>query len=301
MTAVLEQSLPPPHRWIAAAHASDVEITQAIAEPLFAPVGQGVVARRAGEPAGRALVLRLDRLAVLRGTGIWGINSTIVWGVAIANYVWWIGIGNAGTLISAMLLLTRQQWRSSINRFAEAMTLFAVAIAGIMPIIHLGRPIYAYWLAPYPNTMALWPQWRSALVWDFWAIVSYLLFSILFWYISLIPDLATMRDRTRTRAGPITVWRLCAGLARLGRALAQAAGPAHHNGRAGRSPGLLGAFDRRAGLRREPDAGLAGKHLPALFRGRRDVFGLRDGGRACARLPLGPRPAGDHHASTISR
>ena len=138
-----------------------------------------------------------------KGIGIWGVNSTVVWGVAIANYVWWIGIGNAGTLISSMLLLTRQQWRGSINRFAEAMTLFAVAIAGIMPIMHVGRPLYAYWLAPYPNTMALWPQWRSALVWDFWAIVSYLLFSILFWYVGLIPDLATMRDRTRTRAGQL--------------------------------------------------------------------------------------------------
>ena len=136
-----------------------------------------------------------------KGIGIWGVNSTVVWGVAIANYVWWIGIGNAGTLISSMLLLTRQHWRGSINRFAEAMTLFAVAIAGIMPIIHLGRPIYAYWLAPYPNTMALWPQWRSALVWDFWAILSYLLFSILFWYVSLIPDLATMRDRTQDARG----------------------------------------------------------------------------------------------------
>jgi molybdopterin-containing oxidoreductase family membrane subunit len=138
-----------------------------------------------------------------RGIGVWGLNSTVVWGFAIADYVWWIGIGNAGTLISAMLLLTRQRWRGSINRFAEAMTLFAVAIAGMMPIIHLGRPLYFYWLAPYPNTMALWPQWRSALVWDFWAILSYLLFSILFWYVSLVPDLATMRDRAMTRAGQV--------------------------------------------------------------------------------------------------
>ena len=148
-----------------------------------------------------------------------------MWGVAIANYVWWIGIGNAGTLISAMLLLTRQQWRGSINRFAEAMTLFAVAIAGILPIIHLGRPIYFYWLAPYPNTMALWPQWRSALVWDFWAILSYLLFSILFFYVGLIPDLATMRDRAADARGAVVLWRLCAGLARLGQPLAQAARP----------------------------------------------------------------------------
>lgn len=135
-----------------------------------------------------------------RGVGVWGINSEVVWGFAIANYVWWIGIGNAGTLISAMLLLTRQQWRASISRFAEAMTLFAAAIAGLFPILHLGRPWLFYWLVPYPNTMALWPQWRSPLVWDFFAIASYLLFSSLFWYTGAIPDFATMRDRARSLA-----------------------------------------------------------------------------------------------------
>jgi molybdopterin-containing oxidoreductase family membrane subunit len=138
-------------------------------------------------------------LVFYRGIGIWGLNTTVVWGVAIANYVWWIGIGNAGTLISSMLLLMRQKWRASTNRFAEAMTLFAASIAGIFPIIHLGRPMYFYWLTPYPNTMHVWPQWRSALIWDFWAILSYLLFSIVFWYVGLIPDLATLRDRARTK------------------------------------------------------------------------------------------------------
>jgi Ni/Fe-hydrogenase subunit HybB-like protein len=136
----------------------------------------------------------------LKGIGIWGVNSTIVWGFAIANYVWWIGIGNAGTLISSMLLLTRQRWRASTNRFAEAMTLFAAVIAGLFPIIHLGRPLYFYWLTPYPNTMTVWPQWRSALIWDFWAILSYLLFSIVFWYVGLVPDLATLRDRAKGTA-----------------------------------------------------------------------------------------------------
>jgi Ni/Fe-hydrogenase subunit HybB-like protein len=135
-----------------------------------------------------------------RGLGIWGVNTTVVWGFAIANYVWWIGIGNAGTLISAMLLLTRQRWRASTNRFAEAMTLFAAAIAGLFPIMHMGRPLYFYWLTPYPNTMTVWPQWRSALIWDFWAIASYILFSIMFWYVGLIPDLATLRDRAKGRA-----------------------------------------------------------------------------------------------------
>ena len=133
------------------------------------------------------------------GVGLWGINTTNVWGIAIANYVWWIGIGNAGTLISGLLLLTRQGWRASINRFAEAMTLFAVSIAGIFPIIHLGRPQYFYWLAPYPNTMTLWPQFRSPLLWDFWALLTYVFSSVLFWYMGLIPDLASVRDRATTR------------------------------------------------------------------------------------------------------
>ena len=144
-------------------------------------------------------VVALGRIA-FEGVGTWGINTTSVWGFAIANYVWWIGVGNAGTLISSLLLLTRQEWRSSINRFAETMTLFAVSIAGIFPIVHLGRPQYFYWLAPYANTMTLWPQWRSALVWDFWAILSYLLFSCLFWYVGFVPDAATLRDRARSPA-----------------------------------------------------------------------------------------------------
>jgi Ni/Fe-hydrogenase subunit HybB-like protein len=150
-------------------------------------------------------------LVLTRGIGIWGVNTTVVWGFAIADYVWWIGIGNAGTLISAMLLLMRQKWRASTNRFAEAMTLFAAAIAGIFPIIHLGRPLYFYWLTPYPNTMTLWPQWRSALIWDFWAILSYILFSILFWYVGLIPDLATLRDRAKTKAPRLIYGALALG------------------------------------------------------------------------------------------
>ncbi len=145
------------------------------------------------------------------GIGIWGINSSVVWGFAIANYVWWIGIGNAGTLISSMLLIMRQRWRASINRSAEAMTIFAVTIAGIFPIIHLGRPMYFYWLAPYPNTMTLWPQWRSPLVWDFWAILSYLLFSIIFWYTGMIPDLAALRDRARSRTAQVFYGALALG------------------------------------------------------------------------------------------
>lgn len=136
---------------------------------------------------------------VLRGTGIWGINVPVAWGFAIINFVWWIGIGHAGTLISAILLLLRQDWRTSINRFAEAMTLFAVVCAGIFPLLHTGRPWLAYWLFPYPNTMQLWPQPRSPLVWDVFAVSTYGTVSLLFWYTGLVPDLATMRDRAKKR------------------------------------------------------------------------------------------------------
>ncbi|MGH9793901.1 MAG: NrfD/PsrC family molybdoenzyme membrane anchor subunit [Candidatus Acidiferrales bacterium] len=136
---------------------------------------------------------------VFTGVGIWGINIPVGWGFAIINFVWWIGIGHAGTLISAILLLLRQQWRTSINRFAEAMTLFAVACAGIFPLIHVGRPWFAYWLAPYPNTMSIWPQFRSPLVWDVFAISTYATVSFLFWFVGLIPDFATLRDRTTHR------------------------------------------------------------------------------------------------------
>ena len=134
-----------------------------------------------------------------RGVGIWGINIPIGWGFAIINFVWWIGIGHAGTLISAILLLLRQQWRTSINRFAEAMTLFAVSCAGIFPLLHVGRPWFAYWLLPIPNTMQLWPQPRSPLVWDVFAVSTYATVSLLFWYVGLVPDLATFRDRAKHR------------------------------------------------------------------------------------------------------
>jgi Ni/Fe-hydrogenase subunit HybB-like protein len=145
------------------------------------------------------------------GTGIWGINVPVAWGFAIINFVWWIGIGHAGTLISAILLLLRQEWRTSINRFAEAMTLFAVACAGIFPLIHLGRPWLFYWLVPYPNTMGVWPQFRSPLVWDVFAVTTYATVSFLFWFIGLIPDLATLRDRARHRLARVTYGMLAMG------------------------------------------------------------------------------------------
>ena len=148
---------------------------------------------------------------LLRGTGIWGINVPVGWGFAIINFVWWIGIGHAGTLISAILLLLRQEWRTSINRFAEAMTLFAVACAGLFPVLHMGRPWLAYWLLPYPNTMSLWPQWRSPLVWDVFAVSTYATVSALFWYVGLIPDLATLRDRARKKGFQVVYGMLALG------------------------------------------------------------------------------------------
>src|SRR5580692_8238588 len=132
------------------------------------------------------------------GIGTWGLNSTVGWAFDITNFVFWIGIGHAGTLISAILFLLRQRWRTSVNRAAEAMTLFAVMCAGLFPIIHMGRPWLAFWMLPYPNTRgSLWINFRSPLIWDFFAISTYLTISAIFWYIGLLPDLATIRDRTR--------------------------------------------------------------------------------------------------------
>lgn len=135
---------------------------------------------------------------VFRGIGIWGLNVPVAWGWAIINFVFWVGIGHAGTLISAILFLLRQRWRTSINRFAEAMTIFAVLCALIFPTIHVGRVWLVYWLFPYPNQMAMWPNFRSPLVWDVFAVSTYFLVSFMFWYMGLIPDLATLRDRAKT-------------------------------------------------------------------------------------------------------
>jgi Ni/Fe-hydrogenase subunit HybB-like protein len=146
-----------------------------------------------------------------KGVGIWGIQIPVAWGFAIVNFVWWVGIGHAGTLISAILLLLKQEWRTSINRFAEAMTLFAVACAGLFPLLHLGRPQYFYWLAPYPSTMGIWPQFRSPLIWDFFAVGTYATVSLLFWYVGLIPDLATLRDRSKRRFPQIVYGILAMG------------------------------------------------------------------------------------------
>jgi molybdopterin-containing oxidoreductase family membrane subunit len=144
------------------------------------------------------LLLLSTAVILIGGVGGFGINAPVGWGFDIVNFVWWIGIGHAGTLISAILLLLNQSWRTSINRFAEAMTLFAVACAGLFPLIHMGRPYFFYWLLPYPNVIALWPQTRSPLVWDVFAVTTYATVSLMFWLVGLIPDIATLRDRTKS-------------------------------------------------------------------------------------------------------
>ena len=145
------------------------------------------------------------------GVGVWGNNNPVAWGYPIVNFVFWVGIGHAGTLISAILFLFRQKWRTAINRFAEAMTIFAVICAGTFPGIHIGRVWLAYWLFPIPNQMDMWPQFRSPLLWDVFAVGTYFTVSLLFWYLGMIPDLATMRDRTTTKVKAIAYGLLSLG------------------------------------------------------------------------------------------
>jgi Ni/Fe-hydrogenase subunit HybB-like protein len=156
------------------------------------------------------LLATITRL-VLVGVGIFGVNVPVGWGFDILNFVWWIGIGHAGTLISAILLLLRQKWRTSINRFAEAMTIFAVACAGLYPLLHTGRPWLGYWLVPYPNTMGIWPNFRSPLIWDVFAVSTYATVSVLFWFMGMIPDLATLRDRSKRLTAKIIYGMLAMG------------------------------------------------------------------------------------------
>ena len=158
-----------------------------------------------------ALLLVSIGYLIWEGTGIWGLNNPVGWGWAIVNFVFWVGIGHAGTLISAVLFLFRQTWRTSINRFAEAMTIFAVMCALIFPGVHVGRVWLAYWMFPIPNQMAMWPNFRSPLLWDVFAVGIYFTVSLLFWYTGLIPDLATLRDRAKTK-----VKRFVYGLLSLG-------------------------------------------------------------------------------------
>ena len=196
------QNLPPGHEpepWLEPGH-TYASVTDKIASVVLTrPLGIGWLA---GFALAFSIVMVLNLAIgylIVKGTGIWGINIPIGWGFAIVNFVWWIGIGHAGTLISAILYLLNQKWRTSINRFAEAMTLFAVACAGLFPLIHTGRPWMAYYMFPYPSTMGVWPQFRSPLIWDVFAVSTYGTVSLMFWFVGLLPDLATLRDRAKSR------------------------------------------------------------------------------------------------------
>jgi Ni/Fe-hydrogenase subunit HybB-like protein len=177
----------------------DASITAYLSSFVLSRRGAGFWGLMAVTVALATLFVIAVSVTVFVGVGTWGNNIPVAWAYGITNFVWWIGIGHAGTLISAILLLLQQKWRTSINRFAEAMTLFAVVCAGLFPLLHLGRPWFFYWLFPYPSTMRVWPQFRSALVWDVFAISTYFTVSLLFWYVGLIPDLATLRDVARSK------------------------------------------------------------------------------------------------------
>jgi molybdopterin-containing oxidoreductase family membrane subunit len=178
----------------------DRELTEGLLAPVLEPTRKGWLLLALILSGGVAFWVVSLVATVFVGIGVWGNNIPVAWAFDITNFVWWIGIGHAGTLISAILLLFQQKWRTSINRFAEAMTLFAVAMAGLYPIIHLGRPWLFWWLIPYPATTQIWPNFKSALPWDVFAISTYGTVSLLFWYLGLIPDLATLRDAARDRA-----------------------------------------------------------------------------------------------------
>src|SRR5487761_676763 len=182
--------------WIAPGH-SYASVTESISAPVLGKTRKGWYL---GFTIAIILFMILNyglTLLFAIGVGEFGINIPVAWAFAITNFVWWIGIGHAGTLISAFLLLMRQKWRTSINRFAEAMTIFAVMCAGMFPLLHMGRPWLFYWMFPYPDTMGVWPQFRSPLVWDVFAVSTYFTVSLLFWYTGLIPDFGTLRDKAK--------------------------------------------------------------------------------------------------------
>ena len=233
----------------------------------------------------------------IRGVGIWGIQIPSAWGFAIVNFVWWIGIGHAGTLISAILLLLKQSWRNSINRFAEAMTLFAVACAGMFPVLHLGRPWLAYWLFPYPNSMGVWPQFRSPLVWDVFAVSTYATISAVFWFVGLVPDFATMREQAQTHVGEAHLRNSLAGLARFGAPLEALRSRVSAARRIGDAAGALCTHRGELRLRNRHRSRMAHDDLPALLRRGRHLFRIRhgagDGDSDSQVLPPGRH---DHHA-----
>jgi molybdopterin-containing oxidoreductase family membrane subunit len=186
-------------------------ITDAICGVVEKPTSNGWKAAFTVALAGLALFAVSVGYLVWEGTGVWGLNNPVGWGWAIVNFVFWVGIGHAGTLISAILFLFRQKWRTSINRFAEAMTIFAVICALCFPTIHVGRVWALYWAMPIPNQMSLWPNFRSPLLWDVFAVSTYFTVSLLFWFVGLVPDLATLRDRAKSK-----IAHMLYGMASLG-------------------------------------------------------------------------------------
>jgi len=191
--------------------AGDAALSEQLLSTVWKPRSRGWMGAFAAALALTGLLAVAITVTVLTGIGAWGNNIPVAWAFGIINFVWWIGIGHAGTFISAILLLFEQRWRTSINRFAEAMTLFAVVQAGLYPLLHLGRPWFFYWLVPYPSTMRVWPQFRSALPWDFAAIFTYFTVSLVFWYVGLLPDFAALRD-----AAPGAKRRIAYGILALG-------------------------------------------------------------------------------------
>jgi Ni/Fe-hydrogenase subunit HybB-like protein len=187
------------------------ELTRLVARPIEGPTTKAWLAFFGGSLSLLGVLGISVAWLVWTGTGVWGLNTPVAWGWAIVNFVFWVGIGHAGTLISAILYLFRQKWRTSINRFAEAMTIFAVVCALLFPTVHVGRIWLLHWVFPIPNQMSMWPNFRSPLLWDVFAVSIYGTVSILFWYVGLIPDFATMRDRATTK-----VRRLAYGVVSLG-------------------------------------------------------------------------------------
>ncbi len=223
-----------------------------------------------------ALLITMTVLIAV-GIGVWGVMIPVAWGFAITSFVWWIGIGHAGTLISAILFLLKQQWRTSINRFAEAMTIFAVMQAGLYPVFHLGRPWFAYWLVPYPATMNTWPQFRSPLVWDFFAVSTYFTVSLIFWYPGhgAGPGQPARSSSLARQAGHLRPAR--PGLARLGAPLAEVRARLLSARRAGDAAGRLRAQRGEQRLRGRDRARLARDHLSALLRRGRALLRLCHG------------------------
>lgn len=186
-------------RDLVAPHHDDKSLNETLLDHVWRKPGKGWFMLLGITSAALGLLVVGVTYTLARGIGVWGNNQPVGWAFDIINFVWWVGIGHAGTLISAILLLFQQKWRTSINRFAEAMTLFAVMCAGLFPLLHTGRPWFAFWLFPYPSTLGAWPQFRSPLVWDVFAISTYLTVSALFWFVGLIPDLAALRDSSKTK------------------------------------------------------------------------------------------------------